>query len=177
MLGYPGAGKTTTAKAIHENTGAVHLWADLVRRDMFRTPTYSHTENIQLYEHLNNLVSKYLSAGEDVIFDTSFNFYKDRERLRTIAKEHDAEAFVVWVTTNKGIARKRATNLVGSHDENSKHNHHTRVLADMPVEDFERMSGNLEEPRPNEKVIEVDGTKVTRDYIAELLAKHGLTGI
>ncbi len=44
MLGYPGAGKTTTAKLIAELTGAVHLWADAERRRMFDVPTYSHAE-------------------------------------------------------------------------------------------------------------------------------------
>jgi len=163
MLGYPGSGKTTTAKVIHELTGAEHLWADLTRRDMFGEPTYHHLENIQLYEHLNNVAATMLSEGKSVIFDTNFSFYKDRERLRKIAEEHDAKAVIVWVTTPKDIARKRATS--------NGHKQHTRVLGDMPVEAFERMSGNLQPPREDEKVIEVDGTKVTKEYIDSLL-KH-----
>lgn len=167
MLGYPGAGKTTAAKTIHELTHAEHLWADLVRRDMFGTPKYTHTENIQLYEYMNNMADQLLGQGKDVIFDTNFNFYKDRQRLREIAAKHEAAVYVVWVTTPKHVSRERATDGKG---------HHTRVLGDMPHETFDRMSGNLEEPKADEDVIRVDGTKVSTEYIAVLLAKHGLTG-
>lgn len=164
MLGYPGSGKTTTAKIIRQLSGAEHLWADLVRRDMFGRPKYTHTENIQLYGHMNNLAEKLLKEGRDVIFDTTFNFYKDRQRLRQIAHQSGAKAYVIWVTTPKDIARRRATDGGG---------HHTRVLGDMPVEEFERMSGHLEPPRPDETVIKVDGTKITEDAIRKLLLSHG----
>lgn len=164
MLGYPGAGKTSTAKIIHELTGAEHLWADLVRRDMFGRPKYSHTENIQLYEHMNNLAEKLLNEGIDVIFDTNFNFYKDRLRLRQIAEKSGAKTIVIWVTTPKDTARRRATDGGG---------HHTRVLGDMPVEEFERMSGHLEPPRSNETVIKIDGTKISADTVRKLLLSHG----
>ena len=79
MLGYPGAGKTTTSKVIHALSGAVHLWADQIRRERFGAPTYSHEENLELYDYLNELTSELLRTGQSVIFDTNFNFYKDRE--------------------------------------------------------------------------------------------------
>ena len=161
MLGYPGSGKTTTAKVIHELTGAVHLWADDIRREKFGEPTYTHEENLALYEYLNGVAGQVLHSGKSVIFDTNFNFYKDREHLREIAKEAGAEAVVIWVTTPKEIAKDRAT-----HDA---HEQDTRVLGNMPEETFDRMSRNLEEPRPEEYVIEVDGTKVTHAYIQDLI--------
>ncbi len=164
MLGYPGAGKTTTAKTIHELTGAVHLWADQIRRERFGTPTYNHEENLKLYEYLNELTAELLRAGQSVIFDTNFNFYKDRERLRQIAKQHGAEVQLLWVTTSKELARKRATDTaVGQH---------TRVLGNMHNNDFERMAGNLQPPLEDETYIEIDGTKVSNDYISLLLGLH-----
>ena len=161
MLGYPGSGKTTTSKVIHELTGAVHLWADAVRRESIGNPTYSHEENLKLYEYLNNVTEQLLEAGQSVIFDTNFNFYRDREHLRQIAKKHGAKSVLLWVTTPKELAKKRATA--------DAHTQHTRVLGNMPEETFERVSKNLEEPREDESAIEVDGTKVTRQYVAALL--------
>lgn len=161
MLGFPGAGKTTTAKVIHEITGAVHLWADQIRRERFEEPTYSHEENIQLYDYLNELTAELLRTGQSVIFDTNFNFYKDRERLREIAKEHNAKTILLWVKTPKELAKERATQDAHSQD--------TRVLGNIPTEDFDRMASNLQEPRANEAHTVVDGTKVTRDYISKLL--------
>ncbi|HSX27321.1 MAG TPA: ATP-binding protein [Patescibacteria group bacterium] len=161
MLGYPGSGKTTTARVIHELTGAVHLWADHIRRERFVSPTYSHEENLALYKHLNELTAELLAAGNDVIFDTNFNFYKDRQNLRDIAKQHGAKTKLIWVSTEKDLARQRAV------DEAHKHN--TRVLGHMPKEVFDRLTSNLEEPRPDERPVKVDGTRVTPDYIKSLI--------
>lgn len=164
MLGYPGSGKTTTSRIIHKLTGAVHLWADHIRRERYGTPTYTHQENLELYAHMNELTAELLAAQNDVIFDTNFNFYKDREHLRDIAKTHGAETKLVWVVTPKPIAEERATN--------GAHIHQTRVLGDMSKANFDRMSRNLQPPRPNEPHITVDGTKITDDYIKQLVLEQ-----
>jgi predicted kinase len=161
MLGYPGAGKTTTAKVIHELTGAVHLWADHIRSEKFGKPTYSHQENLELYKHLNELTAELLAANNSVIFDTNFNFYKDRAHLSSIATQHGAETKLIWVKVPKEAAKQRAVN--------EAHKHATRILGHMPVKDFERISRNLEKPLPDEPYIEIDGTKVTKNYVARQL--------
>lgn len=161
MLGFPGAGKTTVSKMIEEETGAVHLWADHERRQRFGKPTHSHEENLTLYSELNDITDQLLSEGKNVIFDTNFNFFKDRERLRAIAATHGAQTMVIWLRTPKELARERATK--------DAQLQHTRVLGDMPLEHFERISGNLEPPREGERVIEFDGTHVTQADVAEAL--------
>lgn len=164
MLGYPGAGKTTVALEIHKITGATHLWADHIRRERFNPPTYTHEENLQLYSHLNELAAELLAAGNSVIFDTNFNFYKDREHLRKIAETHNARCILVWVTTPKNIARQRAIK--------DAHQQTTRILGNMPLKDFERMSSNLQPPREDELHVEIDGTKITADYLKHILKEY-----
>ncbi len=161
MLGYPGSGKTTTAKVIHELTGAVHLWADQIRRERFGTPTYTHEENLKLYKHLNILAGELLATGQDVIFDTNFNFYKDRQHLREIAEKHGAISRLVWVETPISVARQRATS--------NAHMQDNRILGDIPVEAFERMSNNLQQPKEDEPYTQIDGTRVAPAYIREKL--------
>ncbi|HZM64089.1 MAG TPA: AAA family ATPase, partial [Candidatus Saccharimonadales bacterium] len=100
--------------------------------------------------------------GNNVIFDTNFNFYRDREHLREIAAKYGAHTIIIWVRTPKELARERATK--------DAHKQHTRVLGNMPVEHFERISSNLEPPREGEHVIEFDGTHVTSDMVADALA-------
>lgn len=162
MLGFPGAGKTTVSKMIEEQTGAVHLWADHERRKRFGEPSHTHDENLQLYAELNDITDRLLAEGKSVIFDTNFNFYKDREHLREIAAKHGVQTVLIWVRTPKELARERATK--------DAHLQHTRVLGNMQVEHFERISDNLEPPREGEYVVEFDGTNVTPAQVANVLA-------
>ena len=161
MLGVPGAGKTTTANAISEVTGATHLWADKIRRERYGRPSYSHSENLALYDHMNRMAGELLAAGNDVIFDTNFNFREDRQKLRDIAKKISARTLVVWVKAPKTLAKQRATKDAYLQD--------TRLLGDMDDQDFERLSGKLEPPTAKEKVVTIDGTKVTPDYVRQQL--------
>jgi len=99
MVGYPGSGKTTASKIIEQQTNAVHLWADHERKKMFAKPTYSHEENLILYDRLNDLTDQLLGQGKSIIYDTSFNFYQDRQKLRAIANKHNVECVLIWVVT------------------------------------------------------------------------------
>lgn len=162
MLGYPGSGKTTTAKAVHELTGATHLWADKIRKERFGTPVYTSAETRELYDHLNQVADELLATGQSVIYDTNFNFYRDRQKMRDLATKHGANSKLLWVRVDKPLAHARATAGTVSDP--------TRILGTMPTEAFDRLSGNLQEPSPDEHAIEVDGTKVSVEYIKSLLS-------
>ncbi|HSX17696.1 MAG TPA: ATP-binding protein [Patescibacteria group bacterium] len=167
MVGFPGSGKTTAARIIHQLTQAEHLWADHERKKMFINPTHTHAENLKLYGVLNETASKMLESGKSVIFDTNFSFYKDREKLRQIAAKHGAHTVVVWVVTPRDTARLRATQ--------DAHKQHTRVLGDMSVADFERMASNIQQPRTDEDVIQLDGTRISMPMVAHALEQHSMT--
>jgi predicted kinase len=162
MLGYPGAGKTTAAGIIHHLTGAVHLWADRERNNRFPNPTHSHQENMALYGQLNTETAELLRQGKSVIFDTNFNYFRDREKLRAIAAEAGAKAIVIWVATHKDLARIRAV-------ERSE-GQPTRVWGNMSLEDFERISDGFEEPQHHERVIKLDGQALDYQEIERALA-------
>lgn len=161
MVGYPGAGKTTAAEYIAHITGATHLWADKVRRERYGEPTYSPAENAELYDHLNEVAAELLNAGNDVVYDTNFNFYKDRQKLRAVADKHGAKTVVVWVQTARDLAETRAT----LHAPEER----TRVLGKMEPRHFHRLADNLEQPKPTEITLTIDGTKVTQAYIEQKL--------
>jgi predicted kinase len=164
LVGYPGSGKTTTSRIIHELTGAEHIWADQERGKMFEKPTHSKHESRVLYDDLNLRIEKLLAEGKSVIFDTNFNFYKDRQLMRDIAAKHNALAVLVWVKADIDLARERATHI--------QHSYQNGYSVGMPVEQFNRMAGNLQHPEDDEQPIILDGTKITPEYVA---GKLGIT--
>lgn len=161
FVGYPGAGKTTIAKIIHELTGAVHLWADFERHVMFDAPTHSKAESRILYDHLNHVTGELLEQGKSVIFDTNFNYRKDRDYLREMAARHGAEVVLIWVTTPQDTARKRATEESDGQD--------TRIWGNMALEDFRRMSDHLQEPDSDEAAVKIEGIDITPQKVKQRL--------
>lgn len=162
FIGYPGAGKTTLARMIAETTGAVHLWADHERHKMFGQPTHSKEESLQLYDRLNQWTEELLSEGRSVIFDTNFNFYSDREKLRQIAERQAARTVIFWLITPLETARDRA---VCSHEIRNGYE------VSMSEAEFNRIAQKLEPPHPDEAVIKIDGTKLDRQALTLLLSQ------
>lgn len=167
MVGYPGSGKTTTSKIIHKKTGATHLWADRERNAMFPNPSHDHEENLKLYAELNRKAKQLLEEGKSVIFDTNFNFYKDRKKLRVVAAKAGARSVVVWLTTAKELARERAT----QHALDGEHGHN-RVWGNMTVAQFERIAGNLQAPNEGEQPIKLDGTNLHESDVVDALQSY-----
>lgn len=160
MIGYPGAGKSTVANFIQDQTGAVHLMADQERHKMFSDPTHSAQESLALYNELNERTDELLSEGRSVVFDTNFNFYTDRQKLREIASKYGAETIVIWVVISKDIARNRAVRTEYIRNGYS---------ATMSEERFDHIVEKLEPPTEDEKVIKIDGTKLDRNQVIALL--------
>jgi predicted kinase len=160
FVGYPGAGKTTVAKMIAETTSAQHLWADVERHKLFPVPTHSLEESSELYDKLNKQVDGLLAQGKSVVFDTNFNYARDRQKLREIAHRHDAETIIIWVNTPQDIARERAVK-----------SHSTRNLYNMSMSDeqFDAIASKLEPPTPKEHTLKIDGTIATKDQILQIL--------
>jgi predicted kinase len=161
MVGYPGSGKTTASKIIAELTGAEHLWSDHERRRLFVHPTHSQFESAELYHRLNTYTERLLENGMSVVFDTSFNFRKDRDHMRQIAASHGAKVVVVYVDAPKELAKSRALHL-----DHAVHNNYDEA---MSPEAFDRIAEHVMKPGEDEHPITLDGTMITREYVGEKL--------
>lgn len=161
FVGYPGAGKTSVARYLHEATGAVHLWADKERQKMFGYPTHSLKESQALYDALNNRTETLLSEGKSVIYDTNFNYRSDRELMKSIANRHNAAMHLIWLTTPKEVAKSRALH----------HSHRDRngYLVTMTEQEFNHLCDHTETPNEEELPIKIDGTKLDEEVINKLL--------
>jgi predicted kinase len=158
MVGYPGAGKTTTAQIIAKLSRAEHIWADKERRKIFGR-TYKPEDSDELYSHLNKRVKQLLRRGKSVIFDTNFNHRRDRDHLKQIADNAGASTKLIWLTTPEDLAYQRAIMTNGG----------KRLFVEMSHEDFEKVVSHLEPPAEDEHPIKLDGTKISEQYIKEWL--------
>jgi|SRR3989344_939163 len=160
MLGYPGAGKTTTAEVIHELTGAVHLSSDNLRVEMFDNPVYDQTEHDALYKALDEKAETLLSSGKSVIYDANLNRYQHRQDKYAICERTGAKPVLVWVQTPKELAKQRATET---------NRLHLVPRDETLVQMFDRIADLIEQPIATEPFLTVDGTKVTPEYVANVL--------
>ncbi len=161
MLGYPGAGKTTTAEIIAQLTGAVHLASDKLRLSMFKNPTFSKAEHDELYSKINQMTEELLKSGKSVIYDANLNRYIHRQEKYDIAKNTGAAVLLVWIQADTNLAKRRATELSNGDPK--------RPYGNLDPATFDRLVDQIEPPRENEKHITLDGTKITSDYVSTQL--------
>jgi predicted kinase len=161
FIGYPGAGKTTISKLIAEATGATHLWADAERHKLFKQPTHSQPESLELYDRLNHRAAELLVAGKSVVYDTNFNFYADRQKMREIAARSGAETVLIWISVPKDVAKQRAVNEIDSRNG---------YQTGMTEEQFNAIVGKLEPPTKNEKFIKINGLRFDRQEVLSLIS-------
>ena len=161
LMGLPGAGKTTAAKALEAVTGATRLTSDEERFALWKKPTFSEEEHAVLYQHLNLRTKKLLAAGKNVIYDANINRKIHRDEKYEIAKELGADVILLWVVTHRIVALDRRVT-------ETKH-HHLVPKHEDPKSMFERVADTIEEPDNFEPHIKLDGTIITSEYIKKRL--------
>lgn len=161
MLGYPGAGKTTTAKIIAELTGAVHLTSDVIRLELFPLPEFTEEEHQTLYEIIDKRAEDLLLAGKSVIYDANLNRFEHRDQKYSICRKVKARSVLVWVQTPVEVAKKRATELA--------ENNPTRPFGNLDETTFDRLAIAIEPPHKTEQHFVLDGTKITTSYVQKKL--------
>lgn len=162
MFGYPGAGKTTTAKTIHELTGAEHLSSDALRLELFPKPTYTQEEHDKVYAELDRRAEELLKQGKSVVYDANLNRYMHRLEKYELCERTGAKAVMIWVQAPKQLARERAV----------MRGHHHLVPKDETFESmFDRVTSIIEEPREDEPLYTISGDPLDKNEIAGLIGR------
>jgi hypothetical protein len=80
-----------------------------------------------------------------------------------LAKKYNARVILWWVQTPKELAKQRRVN---------EQNHDLLPEGETSERMFERIAQILEAPETNEQCVLVDGTKIQKDYIKNLLIEQ-----
>ena len=161
LMGLPGAGKTTAAKVIEEQTSAIRLSSDEQRIALWPKPTFSEEEHTKLYAYLNEQTKQLLTAGKSVIYDANLNRKIHRQEKYEIAKKLAIPTVLIVVRTPTELARKRSVT-----DGEGKEN---RVFGNLEEQVFERLKTEIEWPENDEPFIEINGTRITQGQVSEAL--------
>jgi predicted kinase len=94
LAGLPGAGKSTFARALAQETGALVVESDRLRRLLFGQPVFSGRESEALFRALNSATRRLLEEGYAVIVDATNLSESDRRPFYELA---DALGFVLAV--------------------------------------------------------------------------------
>lgn len=159
-MGLPGSGKTTAAKQICIITDAIHLSSDDYRLNLFRQPQFTQDEHDSLYKILDYLCEILLKNGISVVYDANLNRRIHRNEKYRLAKKIGAQTVLLRLQVHKDLAKERRL-ATQHHGLVPKH--------ETPHDMFERIANILEEPGTDEPHIELDGTKITKEYLAEQL--------
>ena len=120
MCGLPGSGKSTAARYIAKQLRGRLLVADVVRRQMFETRTYSEEERQVVYEELLRRAAPLLSEGVSVVLDATYLSASHREDAFKVGERFDAKCRVVHVTCTEEVAKERIQQRVAQGSDASE---------------------------------------------------------
>lgn len=160
FVGVPGSGKTTFARQLAREIGAITINSDAMRLSMWGSreaiqETHDTQEkrnfaNQLTFGALDYAAGQIIAAGSSVVYDCNANKFKERAKMRRIAEDHDGLSVVVRIRTPKRVAIERGLNREETHDQ-------PRFVAEKAIEVVERFAREIEEPGDVERVIEISG--------------------
>jgi predicted kinase len=165
LLGYPGAGKTTTAKIIEQLTGAKRLSSDEERLKRFPYPEFTPHEHDSLYRQLDEETAQLLSSGKSVIYDANLNRYTHRSDKYRICGQTNAKPILVWLNTPRDLSEQRAI---------EEQRQELWPKGETPQDMFTRIANLIEIPRENENPIILDGSSINTEIVKTALISRNL---
>ena len=144
MTGLPYSGKTTLVKKLVKKIDCKVISTDeiLKEKGFWKEKEPMQKDWETAYVEAGEEVKKYLTNGENVIFDESNLLYSQRENLRKMAQNLGMKTKLIYVKIDKNEALKRW-------EENLK----TKQKHQLTKEIIERTCDIFEEPKEEEKAI------------------------
>jgi len=107
LLGLPGSGKTTLARALAPHLAAHHLSSDHLRREIDQQGHYRPQDKDRVYRLMAARAEEALQQGRPVLVDATFSQAAHRELLLAVAQQQHCPAFMVELQVPEAVARQR----------------------------------------------------------------------
>lgn len=107
IMGLPGTGKTTFARALSGRIGAVHLNSDIVRRELGKRGAYTPADKESVYRELYRRTETYLRRGRDVIVDSTFFKKSIRDPYFQLAERYGVPVQLILLQAGEETLKER----------------------------------------------------------------------
>lgn len=115
LCGYPGAGKTTFARALAATFPCDHVESDAIRHAIAPEPTYTRRESARVFAIAEKMAARALAAGHHVILDATNLTQADRRRFVRLAARTHAVLVGVRLTAPDPVLRERLARARDGH--------------------------------------------------------------
>jgi predicted kinase len=172
LYGFPGAGKSYTARNLAENVQLANVSADRIRSELFEQPRYDVQENAIVNHLMNYMTDEFLNAGVSVVYDTNALRIAQRRSLRELARKHRTEFLLVWLQIDQESAFVRTQNR-------DRRTADDKFAEPLTRANFEKRLAGMQNPEVSEDYLVISGkhTFVTqKNAIINRLYQMGLIG-
>ncbi|NJB87194.1 hypothetical protein GGR26_002971 [Lewinella marina] len=107
VVGLPGTGKSTFARALAERTGAVHLNTDVIRQELGLRSRYRPEDKQRVYRELLHRTERALSSGKSAIVDATLYLERLRMPYRALARKMNCPISWIQLQTSPAVVRER----------------------------------------------------------------------
>lgn len=162
VIGLPGSGKSTVARALASELKAKILRTDEIRKTMVQSPTYGEREKEIVYDAMLSAAGQLLENGENVILDATFYKEELRGRAKNLAEKLKKKFFVIECRAHEEVIRKRM----------EKRKKSIKSLSDADFEVYKKLKEKFEPIKKNaDEHVAIDTSYLNKNEIREILRK------
>jgi predicted kinase len=108
VIGLPGSGKSSVARMLANELGAIVLNSDVTRRELFpESRDYSSKETQAVIQETERRTREALKKGHIVILDALFTKQRPRDEYRKVAEDISVPFKLISVIAPESVIKKR----------------------------------------------------------------------
>ncbi len=170
VYGFPGAGKSFTARNLANDLGMAHVSAERLRGELFDRPEYTAREEAAVVRLMNYMTGAFLEAGVSAVYDINAVRVGQRRALRALAHRHQAEYLLLWLQIDQETALAR-------HQNRDRRTADDKFAVPHTTESFSYFIGEMQNPESSEEYLVLSGKHgfaIQKSAIISRLYKLGL---
>ncbi len=101
VMGLPGTGKTTLAKALASHLSAIHLSSDRIRKKLRLSGKYDFSHKMWVYHELINQAEQILFNHKTVVLDAGFHFNSQRDLVIAMCEKLNFDPYWIVMTASE----------------------------------------------------------------------------